>query len=61
MSTITVQPISKKAKNRFANLMDSNETCIIEQHKNGMMFLASANRRHFFWMQVDNDPHWMLH
>jgi hypothetical protein len=61
MSTITVQPISKKAKNRFANLMDGNETCIIEQRKDGMMFLASANRKHFFWMQVDNDPHWMLH
>jgi hypothetical protein len=61
MSTISVQPISKKAKNRFANLMDGNETCIIEQRKDGMMFLASANHKHFFWMQVDNDPHWMLH
>jgi hypothetical protein len=60
MSTITVQPISKKAKNRFANLMDSNETCIIEQHKNGMMFLTSRNGKNHFWVQVDNDPHWVL-
>jgi hypothetical protein len=60
MKTIKVTPISKKAKNRFSNLMDKNEICIIEQHNDSVMFLASMNRKYFFWMQVDNDPHWML-
>jgi hypothetical protein len=61
MNTIQVTPISKKAKNRFSNLMNKNETCIIEQHKDGMMFLTSTNRKNHFWVRVDNDPHWMLH
>jgi len=61
MNTIKVKPISPKAKNRFANLMDKNEICIIEQHRDGMMFLTSQNKRNHFWVRVDNDPHWMLH
>jgi len=40
--------------------MDKNETCIIEQHNDSVMFLASMNRKHFFWMRVDNDPDWMV-
>jgi hypothetical protein len=40
--------------------MDKNETCIIEQHNDSVMFLASMNRKYFFWMQVDNDPDWMI-
>ena len=63
MNTINVTPITRKAKNRFSNLMDENHTCIIEQVSDGMMFLflTSSNRKYHFWVQVDNDPHWMLH
>ena len=61
MNTIKVKPISSKAKNRFANLMSNNEICIIEQQRDGMMFLTSANRKNHFWVSIDNDPHWMLH
>ena len=60
MNTITVIPISRKARNRFSNLMDVDETCIIEQVRDGMMFLTSSNRKNHFWVKVDNDPHWML-
>ena len=60
MNTITVIPITRKAKNRFSNLMDENPTCIIEKVRDGMMFLTSHNRRNHFWVKVDNDPHWML-
>ena len=56
----TVTPKSSKAKNRFANLMGSDGTCIIEQVKGDMLFLRSANKRNFFWIHVKNDPHWML-
>lgn len=62
MNTINVTPITRKAKNRFSNIMDENHTCIIEQVRDdGMMFLTSSNRKNHFWVMVDNDPHWMLH
>ena len=45
--------------NRLANMMDGNPICIVEQDKgDGMMFLASENRKHFFWVNVSNDCHW---
>lgn len=61
MNTINVSPITRKAKNRFSNIMDENHTCTIEQVRDGMMFLTSSNRKNHFWVMVDNDPHWMLH
>lgn len=61
MKTIKVKPISCKAKNRFSNLMGKNPVCIVEQSRDGMMFLTSKNKRNHFWISVDNDPHWMLH
>jgi hypothetical protein len=60
MHTIKVKPISSKAKNRFSNLMNKNENCVIEQVKDGMMFLASQNKRNHFWVKINNDPHWVL-
>ena len=60
METATVTPISKKAKNRFANLMDKIETCIIEQHVDNKVFLTSLNGRNHFWAMLDNDPDWMV-
>jgi hypothetical protein len=60
MQTATVTPISKKAKNRFANLMQSNDECIIEQHTGNKVFLTSMNGRNHFWAMLDNDPDWMV-
>lgn len=60
MDRVLVQPISKKAKNRFANLMGSDGTCVVEQMRDGMMFLTSRNGKNHFWIQVDNDPHWVV-
>jgi hypothetical protein len=60
MQTATVTPISKKAKNRFANLMGKIETCIIEQHTGHKVFLTSMNGRNHFWVTLDNDPDWMV-
>ena len=60
MNTINVTPITRKAKNRFSNIMDENHTCTIEQVRDGMMFLTSQNKRNHFWVMLDNDPHWML-
>ena len=60
MQTAFVTPLSRKAKNRFANLMDNNDTCIIEQHKGNEVFLTSINGKNHFWAMLDNDPHWMI-
>ena len=55
-----VVPKSKKAKNRFANLMDNNPDCVIEQIKENRVFLRSANGRNFFWVNIQNDTDWSV-
>jgi hypothetical protein len=60
MQPAIITPISRKAKNRFANLMDSNPQCIVEQHKGANVFIASQNRKYFFWAALDNDPDWVV-
>lgn len=55
-----VTPKSKKAKNRFANLMGSNPDCIVEQIKDNCVFLRSHNGKNFFWVNIQNDPHWAV-
>lgn len=60
MNTAFVTPISRKAKNRFANLMNSNDECIIEQHVGNRVFLTSVNGRNHFWVHLDKDADWMV-
>lgn len=60
MSIAFVTPISRKAKNRFANLMDHNNQCIVEQHKGNRVFLTSENGKNHFWVMLDKDPDWMI-
>ena len=60
MKLATVKPISKKAKNRFANLMGSDAQCIIEQHMGTRVFLTSLNGRNHFWAHVNNDTDWQI-
>jgi hypothetical protein len=52
MRQVTVKPISNKAKNRFANQMDSNPICDVHQDTGGELFLASQNRNYFMWVSV---------
>ena len=52
MKKVTVKPKSSKAKNRFANLMDKNPVCIVEQNTGDELFLASENRKYFFWVST---------
>ena len=55
-----VTPKSNKARNRFANLMNSNPECIVEQIKENRVFLRSLNGRNFFWVDIKNDIHWAV-
>jgi hypothetical protein len=58
MATAFVTPKSKKAKNRFANLMQSESECIIEQHQTTKVFLTSSNGKNHFWVNLNNDQDW---
>jgi len=69
MSTVTVKPISSKAKNRFANIMQSNPVCFVEQDTGEELFLAAENRKYFFWVSLRTgsnrfgskvDGHWEI-
>lgn len=57
---INVQPKSKKAINRFKNIMDSLHAMEVEQENDVQMFVVSINRRYCFWMNKQNDPHWEM-
>tara|TARA_Y100001968_G_C19258719_1_gene668139 strand:- start:564 stop:758 length:195 start_codon:yes stop_codon:yes gene_type:complete len=57
---ITVQPKSSKAKNRFANMMDSLHSCRVEQEDQEKWFLSSITGRYHFWMNKENDPNWSI-
>jgi hypothetical protein len=55
---ICVKPKSSKAKNRFANMMNSLHSCRVEKRENGRMFLASISGKYFFWMNESADDNW---
>lgn len=57
---VNVEPISSKAKNRFANMMDRLHGCHVEHETEDKLFLASINRRYFFWIDKTNDPNWKI-
>jgi hypothetical protein len=69
MRKVTVRAISSKAKNRLANTMEGNPVCIVEQDTGGELFLASENRKYFFWVSTrtgtnrfgdKSDSHWEI-
>ena len=60
MDTAFVTPVSKKAKNRFANMMDGIDECIVEQHKGDKVFLTSVNGKNHFWVNLSRDPDWIV-
>jgi hypothetical protein len=60
MNTAFVTPKSNKARNRFANLMQSESECIVEQINGNRVFLRSTNNRNFFWVNVHNDSDWEI-
>ena len=57
---INVSPKSKKAINRFKNIMDSLHAMEVEQENDTQFFVVSINRRYCFWMNKENDPHWTI-
>lgn len=60
MNTAFVTPKSKKSKNRFCNLMESESKCIVEQNKGDRVFLRSLNGKNFFWVNINSDSDWEI-
>jgi len=67
MRKVIVKPKSSKAKNLFANSMEGNPVCIVEQDTGSELFLAAENRKYFFWVSTRTgtnrfgdkaDAHW---
>ena len=57
---IFVEPKSRKAKNRFANEMNSLHGCHVQNRKDGKIFLSSISGKYFFWMNENADDHWTI-
>ena len=57
---ICVSPISRKAKNRFANEMSNLHSCKVEQETEDMFFLSSISGCYFFWVPKTGNEHWRI-
>ena len=57
---INVQPKSKKAINRFKNVMSSLHAMEVEQETDTMFFLSSINRQYFTWVPKSGNEHWEI-
>lgn len=66
---VLVKPLSSKAKNRFANIMQGNPVCTVEQEWGDDVFLVSENRNYCFWVSLrlganrfgdKTDKHWEI-
>jgi hypothetical protein len=60
LSHVFVKPKSSKAKNRLANMMQGDPICLVEQKQGDKWFLASSNRKYFFWVNLLNDENWEI-
>lgn len=56
----TVTPLSRKAKNRFANSMRSDSTVVIEQVKDRQVFFVSPHGYAAWATYPDPDEHWSI-
>lgn len=57
---VNVEPVSKKAVNRFHNIMDQLHGCVVEQETEDMYFLASINKKYFMWLPKNGNEHWRI-
>jgi hypothetical protein len=60
MRTAFVSPKSKKAKNRFINMMDSIDEVIVEQMTSTKAFVTSLNKKYHCWINLVNDNDWSI-
>ena len=59
-SKVVLKPKSSKAKNRLANVMAQDPTCVVEQIAHDRAFVVSLNRKYCAWVFLENDINWQL-
>ena len=57
---VWVNPRSRKARNRFANLMGKDPIVRVEQETETHFFCVSSNFQNCFWVLKENDPDWVV-
>ncbi len=58
--TVTLTPISSKAKNRLANQMAGDPVVVVEQRKGNDLFCVSSNGTWCAWVNCLTDPNWAV-
>ncbi len=58
--TVTLTPISSKAKNRLANQMAGDPVVVVEQRKGNDLFCVSSNGTWCAWVNCLTDPSWAV-
>lgn len=58
--TVTLIPLSSKAKNRLANQMTGNPVVVVEQRDGNDLFCVSSNRNWCSWVNCMDDPNWAV-
>lgn len=57
---VTIDPISKLAKERFEDYMDGLHSCYIDDEVNEVLYLTSVNKKYKFTMHKKKDINWKL-
>ena len=56
MRKVTVKPKSEQSLDYFVNIMERNPICNVEEDKgDGMVLLSSANGKHIFWVNINDE------
>ena len=58
--TVTLTPISSKAKNRLANQMAGDPVVVVEQRDGNDLFCVSGDGNWCAWVNCLTDPHWAV-
>ena len=58
--TVTLTPISSKAKNRLANQMAGDPVVVVEQRDGNDLFCVSADGNWCAWVNCLTDPNWAV-
>ena len=59
-STVMVKPKSRRAKNKFANMLKGNPVVIVDRDTPVMMHLKAQTNDYWFWVDKINDSHWEI-
>lgn len=57
---VILKPKSSKARNRLANVMAHDPTCVVEQVAHDRAFVVSLNKKYCAWIFLEHDINWQI-